>query len=180
MRNVIYLFLESPKWQNGRQVYNILYVGQTDSASFSSTVSTRDSPPAALLIAQERAPCTPGLPRPCCLIVRVSSRDTPPADSGLKISVYSTSSCFAAGADIPVRHCRAHCSTGYLKISLTLLPAGGCRLGCGARWFYSVAPCSSRSFTMASLLSSRASLSGVLPQGVQEFTSAPMSINLRA
>ena len=28
-RNVIYLFLESPKWQNGRQVYNILYVGQT-------------------------------------------------------------------------------------------------------------------------------------------------------
>ena len=29
MRNVIYLFLESSKWQNGRQVYNILYVGQT-------------------------------------------------------------------------------------------------------------------------------------------------------
>lgn len=29
MKNVIYLFLESPKWQDGRYVYNILYVGQT-------------------------------------------------------------------------------------------------------------------------------------------------------
>ena len=29
MRNAIYLFLEAPRWQNGRQVYNILYVGQT-------------------------------------------------------------------------------------------------------------------------------------------------------
>lgn len=61
MRNVIYLFLESPKRQNGQQVYNILYVGQTDSASFSSTVSTRDSPPAALLYSTRASTVYSGL-----------------------------------------------------------------------------------------------------------------------